>query len=241
MTECATTPASPHHTAPPPTKFSLPHAHSPVKMAANSPHLFTARLMKPHLCRAIALALLCLLPLVTNALGGEAADAYNEGVELKKSSQYREAIAKFDRAIELYPAGSDRNKANAYGQRAICFRQLSQRDKAIEDWTQAIRWDPGNPNYYALRGDDYQSLGKTPQALADWNAATRITPRDANGFQGRAFAYNRLDQPERALDDYTESIRQGNQDSSVYSARGLAYNKLHSYERAIEDFDTAIR
>jgi cytochrome c-type biogenesis protein CcmH/NrfG len=48
--------------------------------------------------------------------------------------------------------------------------------KVAEDWTEAIRLDPGDITAYMLRGVAYHRQGKHAEANADWTEVLRIAP-----------------------------------------------------------------
>jgi len=64
---------------------------------------------------------------------------YNQGTELLKKGQYDQAIANFDKAIEINP-----RYAEAYNNRGIAYTKKGQYDKAISDYNKAIELDPTN-------------------------------------------------------------------------------------------------
>lgn len=64
------------------------------------------------------------------------------------------------------------NRGNAYGAKG-------DQDRAIADYTEAIRLDPKDDRSYALRGRLYLYRGKFSNALADFNQASELDPQDA--------------------------------------------------------------
>ena len=62
-------------------------------------------------------------------------------------------------------------------------------DKAIEDYTQAIRLDP---NYAAIRhnrGNAYWNKQKYGEAIEDYSQAIQLDPKNALIYHDRATAY----------------------------------------------------
>jgi tetratricopeptide (TPR) repeat protein len=53
-------------------------------------------------------------------------------------------------------------------------------DRAMADYTQAIRIDPNDASPYTNRGNAYYFKGDYDRAIADYEAALRIDPNDAN-------------------------------------------------------------
>ena len=54
-----------------------------------------------------------------------------------------------------------------YYHRGICYRNLGQHEKSIEDHSKAIELDPDNAHAYYNRGLSYRELGEHEKAKAD--------------------------------------------------------------------------
>ncbi|MEO2088471.1 MAG: hypothetical protein ABGY75_03110, partial [Gemmataceae bacterium] len=78
---------------------------------------------------------------------------------------YRQVIADATRSIDL---GHRRDDPHA--NRATAYAFLGEYDKAVDDYTAAIRRVPV-PNYYVQRSAVYAKMGKTELAEADWQEA----------------------------------------------------------------------
>ena len=62
----------------------------------------------------------------------------------------------------------------AYYNRGSAYDDLGDHRRAIEDYTQALRLDPGDGSAYQNRGVSHESLGEYARAAADWERAIRI-------------------------------------------------------------------
>jgi tetratricopeptide (TPR) repeat protein len=78
----------------------------------------------------------------------------------------------YTRAITLAPG-----YAQAYLERGLAYNHKDSYDKAIADFTEAIRLDPEDKDAYYFRGAAYV-MGKDNwvQARADWRKALEIDP-----------------------------------------------------------------
>lgn len=94
----------------------------------------------------------------------------------------------FDRAL------ADCNKAlrlaqgsipEAHNLRGLCFDRNGEYAKAIDDFSEAIRLDPGDPTYVNNRGTSYQAGGDLARALEDYNRAMSIDPQYATALNNR--------------------------------------------------------
>ena len=51
---------------------------------------------------------------------------------------------------------------------------MSPTERAVEDYGEAIRLDPGIADDYVTRGDGYKKLGHSEKAIADYTEAIRL-------------------------------------------------------------------
>src|SRR5215831_370604 len=58
-------------------------------------------------------------------------------------------------------------------------------DRAIAEYSEAIRLDPKNPNAFSNRGNAYGNKGDYDRALSDYNEAIRLDPQFAIAFNNR--------------------------------------------------------
>jgi tetratricopeptide (TPR) repeat protein/predicted small secreted protein len=114
-------------------------------------------------------------------------------------------------------------------------------DRAIADFTQAIRLDPNNAKAYTERGDAYADKGDSERAIADYTQAIRIDPNYAWAYNNRGLSYNDKGEYDRAIADYTQAIRLDPNYMETYYNRGLAYYNKREYDRAIANYTQAIR
>jgi tetratricopeptide (TPR) repeat protein len=109
------------------------------------------------------------------------------------------------------------NRGQAYGRKG-------QSDRAIEDFTQAIRLKPNYASAYVSRGRQYVLKGQDDRAIQDFNQAIKVEPNPSDNFAfyNRAGAYHRKNQIDRAIQDYDYAIRVDPDDASALYYRGNA-------------------
>jgi tetratricopeptide (TPR) repeat protein len=61
-------------------------------------------------------------------------------------------------------------------------------DRAIAEYTEALRFDPDDANVYNKRGEAYFGKSDYDKAIADYEAASRIDPNNAEYGMNLAFA-----------------------------------------------------
>jgi tetratricopeptide (TPR) repeat protein len=121
-------------------------------------------------------------------------------------------------------------------------------DKAIADYTQAIRLDPNNAVAYRERGVALSQKGDNDKAIADYNQAIRLNPNYARAYINRGNAYDDKGDYDKAIADYNQAIRLDPNDAlayvgrgSEYAIRGIVYAIKGDYDKAIADYTQAIR
>jgi tetratricopeptide (TPR) repeat protein len=123
----------------------------------------------------------------------------------------------------------------------ITAAQRQAYDRAIADFTEAIKLDPNSSIAYQERGDAYYYKGDNDQAIADYNQAIRLSPNVASTYNSRGDTYRAKGDHDRAIADFTQAIRLDPNVASTYNNRGLAYGQKGDHDRAIADYTQAIR
>ena len=78
--------------------------------------------------------------------------------------------------------------AGAYCMRALAYAQKKDLDKAVADYSEAIRLDPNLANAFCGRGLTYAVKGDLDAARADYTEAIRIDPNCADAYCNRGRA-----------------------------------------------------
>jgi tetratricopeptide (TPR) repeat protein len=125
--------------------------------------------------------------------------------------------------------------------RGITWKAKGDLDRAIADYTEAIRLDPKYERAYHNRGNAWSDKGDLDRAIADYDQALQRDPKDAAPYNNRGIAWKAKGDLDRAIADYTEAIRLDPKDSDPYNNRGLAWKAKGDFDRAIADLTEAIR
>ena len=151
-----------------------------------------------------------------------------------------ERIAACTRAITAGTLSTP-NLAITFSNRGFEWRAKGDQDRAIADYTEAIRLNPQFANAFDNRGNAWRAKGDTDRAIADYTEAIRLNPQDADFFINRGNAWRAKGDPDRAIADYTEAIRLNPRLTVAYNNRGVAYRAKGDLDRAIADCTEAIR
>ena len=114
-------------------------------------------------------------------------------------------------------------------------------DRAIHDFTEAIKLNVQDPIVYHGRGNAWKAKKELDKAIQDYTEAIRLDPKFKLAFHSRGLAEYRKKNYDRAIQDFTDVIRLDPKYASAFLNRGLAWYGKKVYERAVLDFNAAIR
>lgn len=136
---------------------------------------------------------------------------------------------------------SGKDLAAAYTNRGNAYDDLGEYNRAIDDYTEALRIEPGYASAYNNRGVSYDNLGDYTRAIENYDQALRYDPGHVNAYYNRGNAYDDLGEYRRAILDYSKALRLDPNYASAHQNRGVSYESLGEYERAAADWEQAIR
>jgi tetratricopeptide (TPR) repeat protein len=84
---------------------------------------------------------------------------------------------------------------------------MNQLDRAMADYSEAIRLKPDFAGAYFNRANGHRRRNDNEAALADWAEALRIKPDFAEVYASRAFMHRALGDYARSLDDYQSALK----------------------------------
>lgn len=128
-----------------------------------------------------------------------------------------------------------------YNARGFHYAGKSDYDRAIADYTEAIRLDPKYVLSYNNRGNAYLDKGDSDRGIADYNQAMRLDPKDALAYYNRGNAYYDKGDDDRAIADFAEAIQLDPKYEYAYVNLGDAYRAKGDYDRAIANYAEAVR
>jgi tetratricopeptide (TPR) repeat protein len=113
-------------------------------------------------------------------------------------------------------------------------------EKAIENYTKAIKLKPKQIDYYSSRADTAYEAKMYDLAIADYSTLIELQPNERN-YQKRAEFYFKSDDYKNAVKDFTKAIELLNDLYYLYEKRGKAFLKLKLYDDSLRDFDHIIK
>jgi tetratricopeptide (TPR) repeat protein len=110
------------------------------------------------------------------------------------------AIADYTALIELDDKSDDR--AVLYNSRGSARLQKKEYNKAILDFTEAMKGEPNNFRFVLNRAMSYHDDGQFDKALVDYDRTLELNNKFAGTYHERGLAYFEIGEYEKALADY---------------------------------------
>ncbi len=152
-----------------------------------------------------------------------------------KLEKYEEAIASYDKAIELKS-----DHYSTWNNRGWALANLEIYEDAIASYDKAIEIEPGNYSTWYARGVALSDLKKYEEALVSYDKAIEIKPDLYYVWNNRGLALANLRRYENALASYDKAIELKSDDYDTWNNQGTALISLEQYEQAVASYDKAI-
>lgn len=148
--------------------------------------------------------------------------------KLVDQKQYQAALQALN---QLIARGTIR--ADAYAERGDVYSCLGKYQKAVQDYTTAIKLAPRWAEPLHSRSEAFRQLGDLPRVLEDISAAIKLDPKVVKFYETRASAYADVWQLQKAIDDCFTIWNLGHYCHVVNKIAADAYEELGQYEKAI--------
>jgi tetratricopeptide (TPR) repeat protein len=236
---------------------------------------------KPKLSKAvlykflISMVFLSLGGLVTILLvnlvkSSNATELYKRGDTLLELKRYDDALASYNRAVELkpeYAAAWDgkgdtllalkryEEARNAYDKaiqlqpdyseawigRGNALDSLQQYKEAINSFERALEFKSDSLEAWNSKGNVQIKLQKYSDAIASFDKAIQLQPNYAPTWNNRGWALHNLRQYEEAVKSYDKAVEYQPDFPHAWYQRGNALINLKKYQEAVESYDKAVQ
>ena len=201
----------------------------------------------------------------------KANDLFVEGKRLHDEGKYEEAVASFDKAIEIKPEFADVWNSKGEALRAlkkyeeaiasydkaietdpknadacvnkgfVLARKLHRHNDAIASFDKAIEIDPKNADAWNHKGNAIYYFSRFDDAIVCYDKATEIDPKEAYYYYNKGNALQELKKYEEAIASYDKAIEIDSQFADAWQTKAFALRKLERYDDAIVCYDKAIK
>lgn len=153
----------------------------------------------------LAAPIFCFL-IVPAELQAQARSYVARGVELEKRGELDQALANYNRALEVADPNDAENISLAYYNRGVVWGKKDEIDKAIADYSQALANDPRYVEAYNNRGMLWQEREEYDKAVADLTQGLTLSPNDDLGYFYRAMVWKLKGEYGKAIADYHQAL-----------------------------------
>jgi len=94
----------------------------------------------------------------------------------------------------------------AYYNRALVWRDKGELDRAVADYTEAIKLDASDPDFFNNRGVALRDKGELDRAIADFTEAIRMRPKGPGPYFNRGMSHFYGGAPAKALADFNQAM-----------------------------------
>ena len=115
-----------------------------------------------------------------------------------------QAIAHFDRALELNPEKED--LPSVYSYKASCLKELGRYDEAIKTLELGRKEDDERPDLHNLLGVCYYKKGEYQTAIAHFERAVHLNPSSGMDYANLGVNYSKLGRNEEAKQFFTLAL-----------------------------------
>jgi Tfp pilus assembly protein PilF len=152
------------------------------------------------------------------------------------------AIERFSTALDqVKEPVTSLDQAAVYFYRGICYHYNHDYEKAITDYTQALKLNPDDAEAYTNRGVVYADQGKYSEAIADYTQALKLNPDLAEAYNNRGLVHGVQGKYREAIADYTQALKLNPDFAWAYYNQACAYSLSRDVTAAIENLQQAIR
>ena len=135
-------------------------------------------------------------------------------------------------------------QADVYFYRANSYYFKGDYDRAIANYTEALKLKPNYAFAYGNRGLSFLRKEDYDKAIADFNQALKLKLDkldNAKVYINQGLAYVGKKDYDKAIADYTQAVKLKPDYADAYNNRGDAYFNKKNYEEAIADYTQAIK
>ncbi len=137
------------------------------------------------------------------------------------------------------PAAS--KTAEQYFQSGKALAGKGEHERAVAEFTEAVRLDGSNGEVFFWRASSYEKLGRYQSAIDDYNKMITLRYNLSTAFFNRGTDYYFLKKYEASVSDITAAIGLDRTNAGRFYNRGLSYFELGNYDKAYNDFAEAAR
>ena len=160
----------------------------------------------------------------------------NLGVALFQKGQVDDAVAQYEKALEIYP-----NYAVAHYSLGNALLQKGQLDEALTQYQKAVEIDPNDEEAHVNFGNALFQKGQLDEAVAQFQKAVAINPNDAEAHYNLGNALSRRGQLDGAVAQFQKALEIAPDSFATHFNLGVAFFQKGQLDEAITQLQEVLR
>lgn len=158
-------------------------------------------------------------------------------ITIPRISVWKNGLTLFTDVIEKNPS-----LPFAYNNRGYAYQKYyGDLDKALKDYSTAIRFDSTYYRSLSNRGVVHFNKGMAKEAILDFSKSLKYNPTNEDALLGRANSLGSLGQYEESIPDYDKYLELVKDNSEAWLWRGVALYNTGFFEKALSDISEGRR
>ncbi|MBI4460543.1 MAG: tetratricopeptide repeat protein [Acidobacteria bacterium] len=165
----------------------------------------------------------------------EALEILNVGAALSNLGRTREALARFDKALEILPR-LDVGWLN----KGVVLWKMGREKEALECYDKAIEINPNSPQAWYNRALAYQNQESLEDALASYDRALALNPMHDAAWLNKGVILRKLLRSREAIECYDKALAINPQSAVAYYNKAFALRQLGRTQEELVCYEKAL-
>lgn len=161
---------------------------------------------------------------------------YNKGHSLNTLGKIQEAIACYDKALEIEP-----NYVSSWLNKGIILNECNRHSEAIICFDNAIRIDPLFPKAWYSKGNALYRLCKYQEAIVCYDKVLEIDSKFIEALYNKGLILSKLIKHHEALVCYDRILEINPRHTEAWFNKGMSLSKIDEYDESLRCIDITLQ
>jgi len=141
-----------------------------------------------------------------------------------------------DDPLKPFPGAPDLTRAGVHRDHGDTYLLGKSYQKAIHEYSEAVRWDPGYLAAWESLGDAYVKIGEYQKGISAYSHAIAVNPQNTEYLVKRGIACGKNGEYAKALCDFDKALELKPRLAIAYYHRGCALEGARRYREALDAY-----